>query len=561
MPVHYTVRDSIGIITLDNPPVNSFDIVTRRALAHRLEEGIVTENIRALIITGAGRCFSAGADISEFGQQSLAEPNLPTLIDLIDGSPKPVIAAINGTALGGGCELALACHYRVGAPKVSIGLPEVTLGILAGAGGTQRLPRLIGVPAALDMIMTGQVRASDDLARLGFFDAMFEHDLIDNAITFANTRMQRGVQHPRLSDRRIAPQSLPAGAAAFFTQARAMLAQRPPEGPAPMKCLEAVEAAVYRPFSEGRALEFALVKELLHSAESKALCHLFFAERSAAKGIAPAGTPIQKLQRIGYIGGNQRWLDLLVRTGYALESLDERCADEDALAKVLGELDMVVEIMDANDLTKVTIGQRLARLNTSKRTIVSTAPPGHLAAIAAIGSNSDCIVAMHCVGNGTVIEVAHLPGTAATALMMIQTLTRAAGAFCVSVNSPDWIATRIQQALLRAMKALHARGVTQEAVRNALISWGFTALLEDDVLPATQDNFSAAQVIEHCIAELEREAVALMQENSVGRPSDIDVISVAALGFPRFRGGLLYHTEHLHKPNTSAEYYPPRSGL
>ena len=185
-----SIRDGVAVITLDSPPVNGLSFAVRNGLHAALESALSDDAVRALVVTGGGKMFCGGADIREFGQAPPpGTPHLPTLIDAIEASTKPVVAAIHGFALGGGLELALGCHLRVAATGTRVALPEVTLGIVPGAGGTQRLPRLIGVPAALDVIVTGKMVPAADAQALGILDAVVDGDVVEAAVREARRRL------------------------------------------------------------------------------------------------------------------------------------------------------------------------------------------------------------------------------------------------------------------------------------------------------------------------------------------------------------------------------------
>src|SRR3984893_5144045 len=191
----FEASDGIAVLKLDNPPVNSLGHELRAALIAGLERANADPGIATIVLIGSGSGFSGGADIREFGSpKALAHPNLRTVISKIEGSAKPVIAAIGGVCMGGGLELALACHYRVGAPGARIALPEVKLGILPGAGGTQRLPRLLGVEPALNMIVSGATIASEKLRDTPLFDAFGDGDLLENAVNFARRAIAQGLE-------------------------------------------------------------------------------------------------------------------------------------------------------------------------------------------------------------------------------------------------------------------------------------------------------------------------------------------------------------------------------
>lgn len=282
MTTWHEVRGDVAVLQLDNPPVNGLNHATRKALVEGLDRALDDAKVKAIVITGTGRVFSGGADIREFNTPAAtAEPTLLQVIAKAESAPKPVIAAINGVCMGGGLELALGCHYRISTPKASMALPEVKLGILPGAGGTQRLPRAIGVERALRMITTGEALGADEALESGMIARIVPDTTFQGVLDFAREVAGRAT-HPKLRD---AQAALPPGAdaAAFFQSARAQVAKAARGLTAPLKCVDAVEAAALRPFEEGIRIERALFVELVQSAESKALRHAFFAERTAAK--------------------------------------------------------------------------------------------------------------------------------------------------------------------------------------------------------------------------------------------------------------------------------------
>ncbi|MCC7069644.1 MAG: enoyl-CoA hydratase/isomerase family protein, partial [Burkholderiales bacterium] len=302
MTTRYEVRDGVAILTLDNPPVNGLSFAVRTAFAEGLDRANADPAVKAIVVTGAGKAFSGGADIKEFGSpKALAEPNLGSVIRAVELSAKPVVAAIHSVAMGGGLELALGCHYRVTAPGANIALPEVKLGLLPGAGGTQRLPRVVGVEAALNMIVSGEPVKSEFIA--GFpgqklFDRVIEGDLLAGAVAFAREK----------ADARPLPlvRDLKAGhpeADAYFQFARNTVKAMAKNFPAPLKCVEAVENAVRMRFDEGLAAERALFTGLMFTPESVSLRHLFFAERAASKiPDVPEDTPVRDIRRVGIVG-------------------------------------------------------------------------------------------------------------------------------------------------------------------------------------------------------------------------------------------------------------------
>jgi 3-hydroxyacyl-CoA dehydrogenase len=304
MTAEYKVHGDVAVITMDNPPVNGLGHATRAGIANGLERAIADASVKAIVITGAGKAFSGGADITEFGTpKALAEPNLHSVIRVVENSDKPVVAAIHSVAMGGGLELALGCNYRIAAPGASIALPEVKLGILPGAGGTQRLPRVLGVETALNMIVSGEPVKSELLAQLPgqkLFDRMAAspESLLDEAIAFA-----RSVADTRpLPLVRDLPCKHPMGDA-YFQFARNMVKGMAKNLPAPVKCVDAVEAATQGRFEDGLAKERALFVYLVQTPESAALRHIFFAERAASKiPDVPADTPRRDIKSVAVVG-------------------------------------------------------------------------------------------------------------------------------------------------------------------------------------------------------------------------------------------------------------------
>ena len=307
MSATYQVRGPVAVITLDNPPVNGLGHPTRQAVADGLERAQADPAVLAVVITGAGKGFSGGADIKEFGTPTaLAEPHLGTLIRLLEACSKPVVAAVHGVAMGGGLELALGCHYRVASPGASIALPEVKLGLLPGAGGTQRLPRVLGVETALNMIVSGEPVKSEVLAALPgqkLFDKLIEGDLVEGAIALAIETADALDAGGRLPLVRALEATHP-NADAYFQFARNSVKAMARNFPAPARCVDCVEQSVKAArFEDGLAYEREAFVALMMTPESKALRHAFFGERAASKIVdVPAGTPQRQINKVAVIG-------------------------------------------------------------------------------------------------------------------------------------------------------------------------------------------------------------------------------------------------------------------
>ncbi|HSE92896.1 MAG TPA: 3-hydroxyacyl-CoA dehydrogenase NAD-binding domain-containing protein, partial [Methylomirabilota bacterium] len=283
------------------PPVNALSQHVRQGLRDGLTRALADQQAGAVLIVCAGRTFIAGADITEFGKPP-KEPSLHEVLDRIEGSPKPVIAAVHGTALGGGLEVTLACHYRVAVKTARFGLPEVKLGLLPGAGGTQRLPRVVGAPKALQMITSGDPIGADEALKHGLIDEIVDGDLAAAGVVFAEKVLaeKRPLRKIRDMDDKVAAVR---GKPEVFAEFRKSIARQTRGFRAPESCVKAVEAAVNLPFAEGLARERELFVELLNSPESRAQRYFFFAEREAAKiPDVPADTPAKDIKKAAVIG-------------------------------------------------------------------------------------------------------------------------------------------------------------------------------------------------------------------------------------------------------------------
>jgi len=368
MTAHYKVHGDLAVITLDNPPVNGLGYSTRLGITQGLEHAMADSAVVAVVITGAGGAFSGGADIREFGSpKAMQEPNLGSVIRMIENATKPVVAAIHSVAMGGGLELALGCHYRIAAPGASIALPEVKLGLLPGAGGTQRLPRVLGVEPAVNMVVSGEAIKSEMLAMLPgqkLFDKMAKsadtlaQEAMDLAHAVAATRPLPLVRN--------LPCSHPMGDA-FFQFVRNGVGAMVKNLPAPLKCVDAVEAATKKKFDDGLAVERDIFISLMMSSESRALRHLFLSERAASKiPDVPSDTPLREIKSVAIIGAGTMGGGIamnFLNAGIAVKMLEMK---QEALDKGVG-------IMRGNYEAQVKKGklkqdkyeQRMALLSTT----------------------------------------------------------------------------------------------------------------------------------------------------------------------------------------------------
>jgi 3-hydroxyacyl-CoA dehydrogenase len=293
----YAVRGGVAVITLDSPPVNGLGNALRAAILEHLKKADADPAVKAVVLIGSAKAFSGGADIREFNAPRL-KPDLPDINDAQDALSKPLVAAIGGFALGGGLELALACHYRIALPKAQLGLPEVKLGILPGSGGTQRLPRIIPMAEAVKMMTTGNPIAAERAQELGLLDEIVQGDLLEAAVLFAGKAVGKPLR--RIRDQKAKLEGDPKS---FFAQVREEVAKASKGYPAPLEIVACAEAAASLPFDEGRKQERARFGKLVEGKESKALRHMFFAERQTAKipDIAE-DTPVREIAKAAVIG-------------------------------------------------------------------------------------------------------------------------------------------------------------------------------------------------------------------------------------------------------------------
>lgn len=332
--VSATIRNGVLVVTIDNPPVNATSVDVRSGLEKALAYSETTGEITGVTITGAGKTFIGGADIKEFGKSAM-EPTLPDVIEKIEGLSKPIVAALNGAALGGGLEVALACHYRIASPAAQVGLPEVKLGIVPGAGGTQRLPRLIGIPAALDLITSGRSVKAEEALKLGIIDEVVAGDLVEAATSAALALAEKPLRRTgELNIAAIDPAEIEKASAKILAKARGQKA--------PVEAVRLVTAS-NRPLVEGLADERATFLALRDSREAAALRHVFFAERESSKVEGLEGVKPRPVETIGICGLGLMGSGIAVAAlgaGYSVIGLDQTSeAAEKGRERIIGLLE------------------------------------------------------------------------------------------------------------------------------------------------------------------------------------------------------------------------------
>ena len=299
----YEIRDNVAVIILNAPPINSLGSEMRKAISDNFNKATSNINVDAIVIGSTGKLFCAGADINEFGSDmAYARPFLPELLETLEESSKPIIAAINGAALGGGLELALVCDYRIALPKAKVGLPEVNLGILPGAGGTQRLPRLAGAELAVEMIVSGRPVSAKQALAGGIVDRVYDGDgdFVKAAINYARELVETGAPVRSCAELAVDTSNLPEN---FFDDFRKNIARRTRGFFAPERCIQSVEAACELPLKEGLAREAELFNECMNTSQARAQQHIFFAERAANRipGVNHK-TPVRPINKVAIIG-------------------------------------------------------------------------------------------------------------------------------------------------------------------------------------------------------------------------------------------------------------------
>jgi len=667
---NYSVRGAVAAITFNNPPMNTLAHAMRLAVRGHLQKAIDDPAVKAIVLIGGGRAFCAGAEIREFNTPlALSSPNLRELIAAIEASPKPVVAAIHGVAMGGGLELAMGCHYRVASPAAQLALPEVKLGLLPGAGGTQRLPRALGLARALEMIVSGNPIEARSAAGTPLVDNVIEGDLLEGACAFAERLVAERRPLRKLRD-------LPArvdSPETFFAEARKKVAREHRGYPAPAKCIDAVEAALKLPFDEGVKFERRSFEELLAGAESKALRHAFFGERAVAKipdvpedtatlevrsaavvgagtmggGIAMvfanAGIPVKLLEM------NQGALDrglATIRKNYASTVARGRLTQEEMdrrLARIsptlayedIREADIAIEAVFEDMQVKKEVFAKLDGIMKKGAILATNTSTLDVDEIARATSRPEGVIGTHFFSPANVmrlLEVVRGAKTSKEVLASTMKLAKTLGKVGVVSGVCDgFIGNRMLERYLQQAGFLLDEGALPQAVDKALEDWGMAMgpfamsdmagndigwhirkrrylehpefayskipdricelgrfgqktgagfygyetgsrkpvpdpavdrLIEDyrkeaGIAPRAID---AREIVERCIFALVNEGARILEEGIALRAVDIDMVYLAGYGFPRYRGGPMFHADTVGLKNVLAAIEKYRQG-
>jgi 3-hydroxyacyl-CoA dehydrogenase len=504
------IRNTVAVVRIDFPPVNAISRAVREGVIEAFTQLEQQEHVQAVVLICAGRTFIAGADISEFGKV-IPGPNLWEMLASIEGSSKLVVAAIHGTALGGGLETAMHCNYRIALNNARIGLPEVHLGLLPGAGGTQLLPRLIGVRAALDAMISGRMIPAPRAAELGAIDRIVEDNLEEQAIAYAQELVDSGAEQKRARDIVIDPSSVPEG---FFDQFRASIARKSRGFFAPEQIIRCIEASVSMDYDSARKFERERFEECMASTESAGQRHIFFAERTASKipGL-PKDIQLRNIERVAVIGAGTMGggiamnfasrgipvyvvdVDLesierglaVVRANYARGIRKGRITEDqlEALMNLfipttdyadLGDADLVIEAVFENMALKKEIFARLDTVCKPGAILATNTSTLNVNEIAAATSRPQDVLGMHFFSPANImklLEIVRADETAPDALATVMKLSKSIGKVgVISGVCYGFIGNRMLEGYRREANLMLLEGASVEQIDKAMYDFG-----------------------------------------------------------------------------------------
>ena len=510
--VDYSVDSTVAILTLDNPPVNALSQGVRQGIKEGVDRALGDDSVQAIVLYCSGRTFIAGADITEFSQAPKG-PDFHSVLQTMDEADKPIVAAIHGTALGGGLETALCCHYRVAVADAKFGLPEVNLGLVPGAGGTQRLPRLVGAEKATEMVTSGNPIGAADALQVGLIDLIVQDELLAGAVEFAREKADTG-ELPRVRDRDDKLESVRANPD-FFIRTRQAIAHKTRGYLAPEYNIRCIEAAVNQPFDEGLKTEATLFGELIAGPQAAAQQYFFFAERQAAKvPDIPRDTPEVPIAKVGVIGAgtmgggitmnmvnvgipvtlvesSQEALDrglAVVRKNYENTARKGRISDADVDQRCdlitgsldlcdLGDCDLIIEAVFENMAVKKELFSRLDSIAKDDAILASNTSALDLNEIAAVTKRPDRVIGLHFFSPANVmklLEVVRGEKTSAEVIKTGMSLAKRIRKVAVLVGvCHGFVGNRILfQRQYQADKLAH-EGATPQQIDKVLYDFGF----------------------------------------------------------------------------------------
>jgi 3-hydroxyacyl-CoA dehydrogenase len=515
--VTVSLRDGVAMIVIDNPPVNALDLEVRTALAAALTNLAEDETVAAALITGTGRTFVAGADIRELERavwdHAVEPPDFHELLRLVEDFSRPLVMALNGTALGGGLELAMAGHYRVAAPGARLGMPEVNLGIIPGAEGTQRLTRLVGVEKALEMCLSGKPIDAEEAARFGLVDLVIEDDFLAGALAFARGVARHGPPHPR-TRARTDKLGDPAALEGLLVAAREKALKTRRHQTAPVAAIEAIAAAATLPFEEGCRREHALSLACVRSEQARAMVHGFFAERDAGRGVPTSnGGGATEIHEVAVVGAGTMGTGIAMACANAglrvsladtaPEALERGLATirrsyqssmergrltagamTERLARIRGVLgyegiasaDLVIEAVFESLALKKEVFAEIARRARPGSVLASNTSTLDVDQLAAAAGRAESVVGLHFFSPAQVmrlVEIVRGQATSPSVLRAVLQLTKRLSKVGVVVrNGPGFVGNRMMFPYMYEAQFLAEEGASPEQVDRVLTDWG-----------------------------------------------------------------------------------------
>ncbi|XP_026233011.1 peroxisomal bifunctional enzyme [Anabas testudineus] len=511
MAQYSRISGSVGLITLKSPPVNALSAVVRQGIVDTVEKALSDPKVKSVVICGQNGIFCGGADIKEFAGNMSGPPLVP-IIHAIEAANKPMVAAIEGIALGGGLELALGCHYRVAHAKARLGLPEVTLGLLPAAGGSQRLPRLIGVPAALDLITTGRHVTAAEALQLGIVDQVTDHKTVDVAVKLALSVAGKPLDARRISTYLCPPLS---ALDPLFEEVMQKVRQRARGAIAPIACVQAVRAAAALPYAQGMEREKELMATLFTSGQARALQYSFFAQRAVSKWSTPSGArwdtstprPVHKVAVIG-LGTMGRGIAValaqaglsvvtvepqekqLMEAKQAVSGMLERGAKKRGVApplnnitynsniQAVADVDLVIEAVFEDMALKKKVFQQLSVVCKPGTFLCTNTSALDVDQLASQTRTPELVVGMHFFAPANVmklLEVVYGPRSSPQALATAMQLGKKIGKVSVAVgNCRGFVGNRMLKPYIEQAFFLLEEGATPELVDRALEEFGFS---------------------------------------------------------------------------------------
>ena len=507
-PVSYRLEDNIGVISIDSPPVNALSQIVREGVVEAITAA-QSDASEAVLLICAGRTFCAGADITEFGKPPL-DPWLPDMVMALENSEKPVVAALHGTALGGGFETALGAHYRCAVPSARVGFPEVKLGLVPGASGTQRTPRLAGVEATLDLALSGAPIAAAKAHEIGLVDRIVDGDLLNGALVYTRELIEAGAPV-----RRSRNQEIPDFDAGIFDAYRASSGKRARGQVAPGHVIDCIEAATQLSFEDGMAFERERFDQCMASPQSAAMRHLFFAEREAAKveGLAK-DTPLRPVERIGIIGGGTMGggiamsfanagisVTLIEISGEALDkgltiieknyagsvrrgklSEEQAAACRDRISgstdyASLADADLVIEAVFEDPDLKKKIFRQLDEVCKDGAILATNTSYQDVDAIAAVTNRPQDVIGMHFFSPAHIMKLLEVVRGEKTADDVLATVMKLAKRIrkvaVVSGVCYGFIGNRMLRPYGKTAQLLLLEGASPQQIDQAMEAWGF----------------------------------------------------------------------------------------